>query len=302
MQDVLEGSTPDSEGASSSGSHARKKSAMGPPPALPIPRKKRKLHTAIEDTGGEDAAVGLNHEAEIAPSLPTSDRLRTLRASIRNDKSVAEAIAALPPASPSLKRIKLIVRRPQPTYSSPVQKPPPPKYGESLTALLSSYSAPEDVDLDARGLRALIQDDLRVWRTIDAMRRQGRMLYRPPDDETGGAVPSAGAQAVVDTRRQPDAWDAVLDAVRQRAEVPRTYGADVVPQIVACVQSYWDAQAVRDERARVLEEKRLKALAKATIRMVAAEWKKAVFVSSASSLKKGTCLFMAHSTFESKRG
>jgi helicase SWR1 len=44
------------------------------------------------------------------------------------------------------------------------------------------------------------------------------------------------------------------------------------------VQGYWDGHALREDKAKAQEERRLKALAKATIKMVTREWKKAVFV------------------------
>ena len=285
----IEPVAPPGESASALGSHPRRRSVMGPPPVLPIPQKKRKLDHAETVDGfavtGSSATPTQSRKADehaLATSgnehaAPTSDRVRTLRASVRSDKSLIEAITSLPPASPSptIKRIRLIVRKPVPTLSSPLQRLPLPKFGESLTALLSSYSAPEDIDLDEPGLRALRQHDLKVWRTIDALRRQGRMLFRPPDDDM-----SPREFPEVDTRREPDAWDAVLEAVQKRAEVQLVSGEYVAAQVASRVQAYWDIRAIREDKARAQEEKRLRALAKTTIRMVTAEWKRAVFVSS----------------------
>ena len=55
-------------------------------------------------------------------------------------------------------------------------------------------------------------------------------------------------------------------------------GVQVAASVAAKVRGYWEGMAVREERARLAEERRLKALAKATIRLVVGEWKKAVFV------------------------
>lgn len=229
-----------------------------------------------------------------------SDRVRTLRTSVRQEKSVVDIIASLPPAppSPSIKRIKLIVRKPIPTFSSPLQKPPLPKYGESLTALLSSYSAPEETDLDEHGLKELIQDDLKIWREIDSQRRQGRMLYRPPDPD-----PSPKELPELNSGRQPDAWDSVLEAVQQRAQAQLVSGEYVAAQVASRVQAYWDARAIREDKARAQDERRLRTLAKATIRMVTTEWKKVVFVSNVLIFRLTSNLTLFHfSTFESRSG
>lgn len=105
------------------------------------------------------------------------------------------------------------------------------------------------------------------------MRRQGKMLYRPPDPRLATEADGEVLQ------RQPDAWDGIIEAVKLRAQTPMVSGQQIAAQIAGCVRTYWEAQAIRDDKVRVQEEKRLRALAKATIRMVAAEWKKAVFVS-----------------------
>jgi hypothetical protein len=55
-------------------------------------------------------------------------------------------------------------------------------------------------------------------------------------------------------------------------------GKHVAGQIATKVQGYWDGYAAKKDRAKVMEEKRLRALAKSTVKMVITEWKKAVFV------------------------
>lgn len=246
--------------------HSRRRPAMGPPPDPPLPHKKRKLQRAL-------GSAGLELQDPIAPLPQISNRLRSSRALLRSEKSLAESIVDIPPDEPSspVKRIKLIVRRPIPTLTNPLQRLPTPKHG-SVTAFLESYSAPRGVDLDQNGLRKLYQEDLEVWRKIDSLRRQGRMLYRPPDDDGSG-------EQWPETRRQPDVWDAIMEAVKIRAETPLPYGPDVAAQVASQVKAYWNIRAVRDDKAKAQEERRLKALAKATIRMVTAEWKKVVFVS-----------------------
>lgn len=142
-----------------------------------------------------------------------------------------------------------------------------------MTAFLESYVAPDYKDLDEDALRRRVKADLDVWRRYDRMRRQGKMLYRPPDPNLATEVEGEMLQ------RQPDAWDEIVEAVKLQAQTPMVSGQQIAAQIASRVRAYWDAQAIRDDKVRAQEEKRLRALAKATIRMVAAEWKKVVFVS-----------------------
>lgn len=270
-------------GSGSISAHSRLRSAMAPPPEQPLPRKKRKINhsagTAAIDPGGTSDSLPQSNGSGSAspPETQLTDKLRNTRANGKSTKSLAESIIALPLSPPSppsspLKRVKLIVKKPQPTLTHPAQRFPTPKY-ESLTALLSSYRAPDDVDLDDKGLRALIRDDVKIWRKIDALRREGRMLYRPPD-----TLESLEVQAGLDEARKPDVWDAVLAAVADAHETRRVSGPKVAAQVALRVRAYWDSRAVREDKAKAVEERRLRALAKATIRMVTAEWKKAVFV------------------------
>jgi helicase SWR1 len=85
-------------------------------------------------------------------------------------------------------------------------------------------------------------------------------------------------------KRGPDIWDQVVDEVVARARVKRNgngiggRGRQIASQIASRVHGYWDGHALREDKAKAQEERRLRALAKATIKMVTGEWKKAVFV------------------------
>lgn len=144
------------------------------------------------------------------------------------------------------------------------------RLGDSASALLASYVnlMLDDEELDEEALRALAKQDDAAWRDIDRLRAQGR-LFRPPDDGELDANAGAGVRA-------RHAWDAVVDAVKERGAVPFANGQEVAEQVASRVK--WEAQAVKDDKTRAQEERRLRALAKATIRMVAAEWKRAVFI------------------------
>lgn len=55
-------------------------------------------------------------------------------------------------------------------------------------------------------------------------------------------------------------------------------GRQIAAQIASKIQAYWDGQATKKDKLKLQEDRRLRALAKATIKMVTNEWKKAVFV------------------------
>ncbi|KIJ66025.1 hypothetical protein HYDPIDRAFT_27228 [Hydnomerulius pinastri MD-312] len=75
-----------------------------------------------------------------------------------------------------------------------------------------------------------------------------------------------------------DAWSHVVSAVVSRGKgAGHAKGRHVAAQIASRVQAYWDQSAVREDKAKAAEEKRVRALAKATVRIVVGEWKKAVF-------------------------
>lgn len=251
---------------STSTSRLRKRADMPPPADIP-PHKKRK--TEYQNQGTPVTAVS-------APPKRTSGRTRSAHVVEEEEEEEAPtlngtSLSALARQS-SLKRIKLIVRRPPPTVSHPLQCPLPTRFGDSVSAFLASYVMLDDEELDEEALRALAKQDAAAWRDIDRLRAQGR-LFRPPDDGELDANAGAGV-------RTRDAWDAVVDAVKERGAVPFANGQEVAAQVASRVKLYWEAQAVKDDKARAQEERRLRALAKATIRMVAAEWKRAVFVST----------------------
>ncbi|CCM02977.1 uncharacterized protein FIBRA_05092 [Fibroporia radiculosa] len=189
----------------------------------------------------------------------------------------------LSPHKSALKRIKLIVRAPEPVYTNPRQKPPPPRHGQSLTSLLSSYTILSDQDVDEAGIKQLVKKDAALWDRVDTLRRQGRFfpgrIYAGEDMllVSGNHDASAG---------QPsrDVWAHVVDAVKARAQHRSINGRQVAAQVASRVRAYWDTRALKEDKVKLQEEKRLRALAKATVRMVVAEWKKAVHASIALAI------------------
>ena len=105
------------------------------------------------------------------------------------------------------------------------------------------------------------------------MRRRGRMLHRPPNSQSPSGSGAKGPQRV------PDHWDQIIREVKEHSKARRATGKHVAAQVAGRVKGYWEAQALRDDKAKAQEEKRLRVLAKGTIRLVTAKWKEAVYVS-----------------------
>lgn len=184
--------------------------------------------------------------------------------------SVTSFQASLPP----IKRIKLIVRRPAPLVSSPLQRPLPPKYNYSLSDFLSSYTTDgsQEVPPDTLAERARTRTEF-LERT-QKLRKEGRLL----DDLS--VLELTSPETANNQRKSSDIWyHCIVDAaayLESKSKEPS--GVEIAGQIAKTIQNYWDVQTVKQEKMKAQEEKRIRALAKATIKLVVAEWKKAVFV------------------------
>lgn len=200
-----------------------------------LPRRSRRMHT----------------ESSSAPLVPT----RT----------------STPPHSISVRRVKLIVRKPPPSLSNPLQRPRAPSYGGSLQTFLSSYIVMDDEDVGSDKLTERARRDAVLLEKIHRLRREGRLFFPITDVAT-----SADASR---PPRGPDVWDHILQAVESRRQVRTTNGWQVAAHVAKLVKAYWDSQLIRDSKAQAQEEKRLRMLAKATIKIVTAEWKRVVHVS-----------------------
>jgi helicase SWR1 len=123
-------------------------------------------------------------------------------------------------------------------------------------------------------LEDLAKHDAAILEKREKLRKEGRLVLGFEGD------PSKPGDAEAELR-SGDAWESVVDAVvskdRTRSNQDRH---SVTSQIVTKIKAYWDDQGLKQEKLRALEEKRLKALAKDTIRLVTNEWKRAVMVST----------------------
>ncbi|EIW80516.1 hypothetical protein CONPUDRAFT_166022 [Coniophora puteana RWD-64-598 SS2] len=281
---------PPSESMSAPPGHLRKRTTLDvqTPDQPPILRKKRKLRTPSpsppppDDDGEPELSPGCSSRrqrrtssvAELPPqrSRPTTPLRR--RVTIADLPEVLES--PLPSSLKSVKRVKLIVRRPPPMYSSPHQIAPPPKFGSSINAFLNSYVS-VDGEESKKKLEKKANEQAEFLARVDTLRRQGRImldsrsiaLLQDQDKDALLAPPKTHPRGV-------DIWDHVLQEVAQRSNRNLGRGRTVCSQIASKINVYWEQSALREDRARAKEEKRLRALAKATIKMVMVEWKKAV--------------------------
>jgi len=142
----------------------------------------------------------------------------------------------------------------------------------------------ENDDVDEVVLDQAARERALLLERVYALRRQGRMLLSAED--AGCALQNRPTDP-----RAPgsDPWDNILNAIRvlHRHRQHETSGPEIAATIAAKVRTYWDLQNAKEGRVRVQHEKQLRALAKATMKLVIAEWKKAVFVS-------GTFCFSRH--------
>ncbi|KAF9243185.1 SNF2 family N-terminal domain-containing protein [Melanogaster broomeanus] len=229
--------------------------SMTSPTVPSVPRKKRKSVFGLEESIG---STSVSHSSSFG-----TDSL---------EKSLAR--------TSSIKRIRLIVRKPPPSYSNPRQKPPPPKFNSSVSDFLSSYTMLDDQDQTPEALDALAQKEAALREKAARLHQQGRFppARVPPTSTSGKSTPILNPN-MRDPRRSQDAWEHIVQTIVQRGrhggQVVR--GRNVASQVASRIQVYWDQSAMREDRAKAQEEKRVRALAKATVKMVVSEWKKAVF-------------------------
>lgn len=176
----------------------------------------------------------------------------------------------------NVKRIKLIVRRPPYQVTNPLQRPIPPKFNNSLYGFLSSYNILDDKEVSVQKINKLALAEAAVHERVEKFRKDGRFI--PGTDALFGTKPEKLVY-ITPKRVSGDAWDDVVEAVIAygKSRSKKSSGRAVAGQVANKIQGYWDGQEARKDKARVQEERRLRALAKSTIRQVIGEWKKAVF-------------------------
>ena len=247
---------------------------------LAVPRKRRKtdINTSIELQGTPPVSSSTRSRSlQSIPHLTTKATLngvhQTPAAKISPGLLTDKAKGITPP----IKRIKLIVRAPEPVYTNPKQKPTPPIFNKSVTSALASFTRIEDKDANEDALEEEARGRAVFLERVHALRQQGQMLLSSEDASRARALQT---RPTVPRTLGADPWGHILDAVCARYRGQReTSGPEIAASIAAKVRTYWDLQNAKEGRVRLQQEKQLRALAKTTLKLVITEWKKAIFVS-----------------------
>ncbi|KAL4071277.1 SNF2 family N-terminal domain-containing protein [Scleroderma yunnanense] len=256
----------------------------------PVPLKRRKSTLDGESSSPYPRRTGRLEGAQ-TPKLAHASSASTSR--LTTDHMTTSSDPPKVTASPSIKRVRLIVRRPPPSYSNPKQRPAPPRFQSSLESFLRSYTTMDDQDQTEDNLQKMALQEAILRNKIDRLQRLGRFFPYTESSSVivkGGASDSGGSHVggssgssnkvsllPLEPQRPEDVWDHIIEAVAQRSRNGLVKGQQVSAHVASRIQAYWDQYASRERTAKVQEEKRLRALAKATIKMVTSEWKKAVF-------------------------
>jgi helicase SWR1 len=111
---------------------------------------------------------------------------------------------------------------------------------------------------------------------VQQFRREGRFL---PGTQTLFGTKHDDGEYLPPQRTSTDVWDDVLKAVVARSRPKKSLGKQITSQIANKIQAHFDNQESRKIKAKEAEERRLRNLAKSTMKLVVGEWKKAIFVS-----------------------
>lgn len=245
---------------------------------LVAPRKRRKTgsdtSSVLRRTPSIDSPTKTPRLHPAPPSSPTntfSNGVHHTPSALAHVVDETNVVAPLR-RTPLIRRVKLIVRAPEPVYTNPKQRPSPPTFDKSVTSALASYTRLDNDDVDDVALDQAARERAVLLERVYALRQQGRMLLSAEDARCALQNPPTDP-------RTPgsDPWDHVLNAIRIRHRQRETSGPEITATIAAKVRTYWDLQNAKEGRVRVQHEKQLRALAKATMKHVIAEWKKAVF-------------------------
>lgn len=203
-------------------------------------------------------------------------RKRTSKQSQRKNK--ASEVWPRPPIE--IERIDGI---PRIRLLNPANLPRPPRYGRSLARYLQSWHTTgyyvggngELEVVSSEELRMRNEKDAALYCRIDELRAEGLLQSREE------ALRKSTQSRTREPQRGQTPWDVILTqigtaATRTRADV-RTKVA-ISKRVARMVQQYWDEKLGRGEKQRKAEERRVRQLAKWTVREVRKQWKLAVNV------------------------
>lgn len=259
-------------------------SPTGSSAAPPSAKKKRKFQDGLASDVAEIPNVLEHKSTRPNDILMDCSQISARRKSLRHPPAMIREPPTLfqlpnevePPQSQiNIRRVKLIVRPPPPLYSNPRQQPPRPRFHSSLSRFLDSYVSINDSDLREDDLNLMAQKKAALLDKMESFRQQGRLIV---DNATFNEMSrTRGGVSIHEPKQARDTWDVVLETITQRSRREQVKGRAIAAQISTRIKAYWDQRAQREDKAKMHEERRLRALAKATIKMVTSEWKKAVF-------------------------
>jgi helicase SWR1 len=165
----------------------------------------------------------------------------------------------------------------------PANLPLPAHFNNSLSAYLNAWHTTGEFLGSAGELEIISQSDLEAreaqicatYARIDQLRSQGLLQDR---DE---ALRNSQQNRAKEAPRQVTAWDTVLNQIGTHANQHRSeLRARIATskRLARLVQIYWDEKLGRGEKHRKAEERRIRSLAKWTVREVRKQWKLAVNV------------------------
>ncbi|KAH9912764.1 SNF2 family N-terminal domain-containing protein [Epithele typhae] len=178
-------------------------------------------------------------------------------ASISKRASVQQPVdePSISPVKHPVQRVKLIVRKPSPLFSHPLQRPPLKKHDGSLDAILSSFVTRHGYETTTENIDAELEEELDVWRRVDALQREGRLVER-------SSYEFRGAEA-------QDTWAHVVREIEEPG-VRFIDGREMAANVAGKIRKHWQME-------NKAEEARMKILAKSTLNMVLGQWRKAVY-------------------------
>ncbi|PWN53983.1 hypothetical protein IE53DRAFT_64531 [Violaceomyces palustris] len=237
----------------------------------------KRLRSAEKGKGREVVSNAAGNGGDLghldSPSLARERRFsgkKKMAAALRSAGEVKEEVTEV---SRPLKRIRTQPARPPPLRVTAPEQAPRIQFNSSLSNFWSSFFLLGDEDMTAERLSQLEQSELDLYLRIDARRKDGTL----PTEGTStlARVPPK------EPPRKKDHRAHMLEAVVSTSQYIRSSSRariQMARKVSRMVQSYWEKKLGTSERERKAEEKRLRALAKWTVREVSKQWKLAVNV------------------------
>ncbi|KAI0644944.1 SNF2 family N-terminal domain-containing protein [Trametes meyenii] len=227
----------------------------------PPPRKKRRIGpsgNAVADSSRSSARLrSTTTLPDLSWPAPGDSASATPSRFLNGTSSVFPDAPPSSPSKPTTPRVKLIVRKPPPVYTHPSHRPKPPPFGGSIEALFNTFTYRLDDEVTPEQLDQELEEELQVWRRVDELRREGRMIgerssfeFQPADSK--------------------DAWSYIVHEIKGRGASLLVNSRRGASNVASKVRAHWSGESDR-------ERKRLRTLARTTLEAVMEEWKKAVY-------------------------